>query len=436
MNSVLQRRRTQKQILRSRRRHLGRNLSLSYSKPLLILRGKGQYVYDQKGVAYLDCVNNVSHVGHCHPSVVRAGQQQMELLNTNTRYLHPYLVEYAEALTGSLPGPLSVCFFVNSGSEANDLALRMARTHTGQQDVVVVDHAYHGHTGDLIDISPYKFRGQGGRGTPASTHVLSMPDRFRGKFRGPDMVERLLDEIDQVLNDLRKSGRGVAAFFAESVIGCGGQIVLPDRYLRKVFARVRKAGGVCVADEVQIGFGRVGSHMWAFETQEAVPDILTLGKPMGNGHPLGAVVTSAEIADSFANGMEYFNTYGGNPVSCAIGLAVLDVLRRENLQEKAARIGNFLQTELSKLMNRHPIIGDVRGLGLFLGIELVKSRLTLEPAAREANRLVEMMKSRHILLSRDGPDQNVIKIKPPMVFTQDDAETLIRNLDQVLSALE
>jgi 4-aminobutyrate aminotransferase-like enzyme/Ser/Thr protein kinase RdoA (MazF antagonist) len=421
---------TSREILDARRERLGPSLSLSYQRPLQIVRGAGATLYDEVGRPYLDCVNNVCHVGHAHPRVVRAAHRQMATLNTNTRYLHPRITDYAERLTALLPDPLSVCFFVNSGSEANDLALRLARAHTGARDVLVLDGAYHGHTTALIEVSPYKHDGPGGEGPPPYVHAVPMPDPFRGLYRGADAGARYAAHVAEAIN--AADGR-IAAFIAESLLGCGGQVVLPEEFLAAAYEAVRAAGGVCIADEVQVGFGRVGSHWWGFETQGVVPDIVTLGKPIGNGHPFGAVVTTPEIAASFANGMEYFNTYGGNPVSCAVGLAVLDVIEDEGLRAHAAEVGGHLKRRLSDLMKRHPIVGDVRGLGLFLGIELVLDRETLAPAAEQARYLVERMKEHGILLSTDGPFHNVIKVKPPLPFSHADADRLADTLDRVLA---
>ncbi len=397
----------------ARRRTIGPSLSLSYDQPLHIIRGWKQFLYDSTGRAYLDCVNNVAHVGHCHPAVTRVAAGQMALLNTNTRYLHRKLTDYAERLTATLPEPLRVVYLVCSGSEANELALRLARAHTGRNGVIVVDTAYHGNTNALVDISPYKFNGRGGRGCPPHVQVVPMPDVYRGVQYAGTVAEAA------------RHG-SAAAFICESALGCGGQIILPPGYLRDAFKAVRQADGVCIADEVQTGFGRAGSHFWMFETQGVIPDIVTMGKPIGNGHPMGAVVTTPEIAASFANGMEYFNTFGGNPVSCAVGLAVLDVIREEGLQENAHTTGEYLMAGLRELACRNPLIGDVRGQGLFIGIELVRDRETLEPAAAEAEALVNRMKDRGILLSTDGPNHNVIKIKPPIVFSRADADLLLR----------
>jgi 4-aminobutyrate aminotransferase-like enzyme/Ser/Thr protein kinase RdoA (MazF antagonist) len=417
-------------LVDKRQQYLGPMLSLSYAEPLHIVRGEGQYLYDAAERPYLDMVNNVAHVGHSHPHVVEALTQQARLLNTNTRYLHETILAYAERLTATLPDPLRVCFFVNSGSEANDLALRLARAHTGRRDMLVVDGAYHGNLTSLIEISPYKFNGPGGQGAPDHVHVCPMPDPYRGQF-GADGAA-YAQEAAETIETMAQQGQKPAAFICESLLSCGGQIVLPDGYLTAVYAAVRAAGGVTIADEVQVGFGRVGSHFWGFELQGVVPDIVTMGKPMGNGHPLAAVVTTPEIAASFNTGMEYFNTYGGNPVSCAVGTAVLNVLEAEGLQAHAAEIGRYLLDQLTPLKEEFPLIGDVRGRGLFLGIELVRNRQTKEAAASEARAIVEHMKEAGILLSTDGPLHNVIKIKPPLPFNRKDADYFLERLTTVL----
>jgi 4-aminobutyrate aminotransferase-like enzyme/Ser/Thr protein kinase RdoA (MazF antagonist) len=421
--------------LRARRdAHLGKSLSVAYRRPLHIVRGFGQHLLDAEGRRYLDAVNNVAHVGHAHPDVVRAGQRRLALLNTNTRYLHEDLLRYAERLAATLPPPLEVCFFVCSGSEANELALRLARTHTGERDLIVIEAGYHGNTTTLVDVSPYKFDGPGGAGAPSWVHKVPMPDVYRGAFRGDDDEAGLkyAQAVCDAVGRIRQSGRRPAAFLAESLLSCGGQIVLPAGYLAESYRHTRAAGGVCIADEVQVGFGRVGSDWWGFETQGVVPDIVTMGKPIGNGHPLGAVVTTPEIAASFANGMEYFNTFGGNPVSCAIGLAVLDVIEREGLRASALRVGTHLMQALRTLMTRHALIGDVRGLGLFIGVELVVDRDRRIPAPRQASYVANRMRDGGVLLSTDGPDHNVLKIKPPLVFTERDADFLVETLDRVL----
>jgi 4-aminobutyrate aminotransferase-like enzyme/Ser/Thr protein kinase RdoA (MazF antagonist) len=423
-------------LLEKRGRYIGPSLSIAYHEPLKMVRGAGQYLYDHRGRPFLDLVNNVCHVGHCHPRVVEAGRRQMDKLNTNTRYIYDGLTEYAERLCAKLPEPLDTCFFVNSGSEANELALRLAMTHTGQRDFVVVEGSYHGHTSNLIDISPYKFMGKGGKGKPEPwVHVTPMPDGYRGLHRGYDRTAGTAygDEVGRVIAE---SNAPIAGFLTESLLSVGGQIIPPPGYLETAFKHVRDAGGVCIVDEVQVGFGRVGTHFWAFEMQNVVHDIVVMGKPMGNGHPLDAVVTTREIAASFANGMEFFSTFGGNPVSCAIGLAVLDVIRDERLQEHALKIGTRLLEGLRGLMAKHPLIGEVRGVGLFIGIELVRDRSSLEPAAGEAEKLVNRMKRRGMLLSTDGPFHNVIKIKPPMVLNAQDVDMVVRVFGDELSTLE
>ncbi|MDH5283462.1 MAG: aminotransferase class III-fold pyridoxal phosphate-dependent enzyme, partial [Gemmatimonadota bacterium] len=425
-------------LLERRARLLGPSLSISYRKKLKIVRGRGAYLYDHTGRAFVDGVNNICHVGHAHPRVVEALVRQASVLNTNTRYLHDAILDYADRLGGTFPKPLSVVYPVCSGSEANDLALRMARTVTGRRNVVTLDWGYHGHTSDLIDVSPYKFRRKGGSGKPDHVEVATLPDPYRGRFKGYSAETALAYAAsvgEQIEVVRRKTGQGPAAFIAESISGCGGQVVFPSAYLKEAARLVRAAGGLFIADEVQTGFGRVGSHMWAFELQEVVPDIVTLGKPIGNGHPMAAVITTPEIASAFANGMEFFSSFGGNPVSAAVGLAVLDVLEEEQLQAGALRTGRHLKTRLEELTGRHQLIGDVRGEGLFLGVEFVRNRATLEPATEEAGDLVNLMREAGVLLSTDGPFDNVIKIKPPMAFGIPEAEIMVEELDRALGEL-
>ncbi|HTL05385.1 MAG TPA: aminotransferase class III-fold pyridoxal phosphate-dependent enzyme [Gemmatimonadales bacterium] len=422
-------------ILAARRHHIGPSLSVAYRRPLTIVRGWKQYLYDEEGLRYLDGVNNVAHVGHCHPRVVRAIREQAAVLNTNTRYLHEHLVGFAERLTATLPAPLEVCYFVNSGSEANELAIRLARAATGRRGMVVVDVGYHGNTTTLIDVSPYKHDGPGGAGAPPWVCKIPLPDDYRGRFRrgDPDAGAGYAAAVADAIATLAERREAPAAFLAESILSCGGQLVLPDGFLREAYRRIREAGGVAIADEVQTGLGRVGSHFWAFATQGVVPDIVTLGKPLGNGHPLGAVVTTAAIAEAFANGMEYFNSFGGNPVSCAAGLAVLDVIAAEGLQQRAQELGMQLLDGLRGLVARHPIAGDARGLGLFAGLELVRRRDTLEPAGDEASYVANRMRERGFLVSTDGPFHNVLKLKPPLCIESADIARLLDALDHVLA---
>jgi 4-aminobutyrate aminotransferase-like enzyme/Ser/Thr protein kinase RdoA (MazF antagonist) len=423
------------ETLSVRRELLGKNLSVSYQQPLKIVRGWMQYLYDDTGRAFLDVYNNVPLVGHSHPRVVRAVQEQVALLNTNTRYLHDNVTRYAERLTRLLPEPLRVCYFVNSGSEANELALRLARAHTGREDVIVLEHAYHGHTTTLIDISPYKFDGPGGGGRQPWVHVAPIPDDYRGPYRreDADAGKKYARHVAEIVENIHAEGRSVAAYIAETMPSVAGQIVFPPGYLAETYKHMRAAGGVCIADEVQVGFGRLGTHFWGFETQGVIPDIVVLGKPIGNAFPLAAVVTTQEIATSFNNGMEFFSTFGGNPVACAAGLAVLEVLEDEHLQGNASRVGSYLISRLKALQAKHPLLGDVRGLGLFLGLDLVLDRDTRAPAPRQASYVVNRLREHGILTGTDGPHDNVIKLRPPLIFSQADADLFVTSLGAVLA---
>ncbi len=468
-----------------RHEHIPKSLSVSYSKPIKMIGSALQYMYDDEGRTYLDGVNNIPHVGHCHPRVVTAGQKQMATLNTNTRYLYDSLNEYAEKLLSKFPDPLNKIVFVNSGSAATDLAVRLAQSHTGRKGFIVLDHAYHGNIRSAIELSPYKFNSKGGSGKADNIHIAPIPDTYRGKYRVQDVRRKTQDTRykiqdgrrkipDQVwdrlqtqdvrygasdhLAELKAVGKkyagdvekmisgdevlrnNLAGFIAESIPGCGGQIILPDNYLDEVYKTVRESGGLCIADEVQTGFGRVGKTFWGFELYDVIPDIVILGKPMGNGHPIGAVVFSDDIAKSFENGLEFFSSFGGNPVSCEIGLAVLNAIEEDGLQENARKVGEFLISELLRIQkeeNRkeNPVIGNIRCTGLFIGIELVMNLETREPNPDMASLLVEEMKRKDILLSTDGPDKNVIKFKPPLCFTIENAKELAAKLESAFSNL-
>ncbi len=422
-------------LLARRRRHVNPALSVAYDEPLQVVRGRGQYLIDEHGRPHLDLVNNVCHVGHCHPHVVAAGQRQMAQLNTNTRYLYRALTDYAERLCATLPDELDTCFLVNSGSEANELALRLARAHTGRRDMIVLDSAYHGHTSALIALSPYKFMGKGGTGEPEPwVHVAPNPDVYRGPHRTNDRAagQAYGDAIGRVI---AASERPIAGLLCESLLSCGGQLVPPPGYLERAYEHVREHGGICIADEVQVGFGRTGRGYWAFELQDVVPEVVVLGKPIGNGHPMAAVVTTRAIARSFANGMEFFATFGGNPVSCAIGNAVLDVIEDERLIDRAARLGERFMRGLQELQREHAVIGDVRGVGLFLGVEIVADRESREPAPAVARAIVNRVRHNGVLLSTDGPFDNVLKIKPPMVLTEGDIDMALRALGAALQEI-
>ncbi|TDR23874.1 aminotransferase class III-fold pyridoxal phosphate-dependent enzyme [Marinicella litoralis] len=418
-------------LIEYRHNHLGKSLSLAYSEPIQMLRGDDVYLIDHLGQKYLDTCNNVAHVGHEQPQVVAAGQAQMAVLNTNSRYLHPAIVEFTQNLLATLPAQLSVVHLVNSGSEANELALRMAKAFNGGDDVIALESGYHGNSNACINISSYKFDGKGGQGAPNNTHIVPLPDSFRGRHRGQSCASAYGAYVDQIIEKLSAENKQLSAFIAESIVSCGGQIELPAGYLQQVYQSVRTAGGVCIADEVQVGCGRIGSHFWAFEPHDVVPDILTIGKPIGNGHPLAVVVCTREVADRFANGMEYFNTFGGNPVSATIGNAVLNVIKQHRLQDNALTTGHFLKQQLKQMMAVHPIIKDVRGQGLFLGFELCDD--DLNPLPQKASYLADRMRDLGVLISTDGPDHNVIKIKPPISFNKNHAQELLKRLSQVFN---
>ena len=423
-------------LLARRRAVIGPSLSLSYREKLKIVRGRGSWLIDHTGRRYLDTVNNITHVGHCHPHVVEAITRQAAELNTNTRYLHGAMPRLAERIAATMPGDLRVVYFVNSGTEANELALRIARTALGKKDTVVLDWAYHGNSGGTVEISPYKFKRKGGFPQPDFVQIASFPDPYRGPHRGPDSGPAYAADIDRCLDAVTaRTGSGAATFIAESLSGVGGQVILPKAYLAEVYARIRAQGGICIADEVQCGFGRVGPAFWGFTTQEVTPDIVVLGKPIGNGHPLAAVVTTPELAARFANGMEYFNSFGGNPVSMAVGHAVLDVIETENLPARAVSTGEALMAGYRDLARRFPIIGDVRGMGLFIGVELVTDREARIPATQAADHVVDQLRLHGILASTDGPDDNVLKIKPPLAFGPEEAAILLAETETALSTL-
>jgi 4-aminobutyrate aminotransferase-like enzyme/Ser/Thr protein kinase RdoA (MazF antagonist) len=425
-------------LLERRRRRFGGNVRLSYGRePLQIVRGWMQYLFDETGRTFIDGYNNVPHVGHAHPAVARAVAAQLGTLNTNTRYLHELVLEYADELAATFPAPLEVCYFTASGSEANELALRLARAHTGARDLVVMDAAYHGHTTTLIDISPYKHAGPGGLGAPDWVHTSPIPDVYRGAHRAgdPHAGAKYAREVGAVIDRIRALGRGLCGYIAETCPSVGGQILMPPGFLPEVYRLVRAAGGVCIADEVQTGFGRMGTHFWAFQVHNVVPDIVVLGKPIANGYPMGALVTTRAIANSFDNGMEFFSTFGGSTAACAAGLATLRATQQEGLQAHALRVGTHLLAGLRELQARHEVVGNIRGSGLFLGVELVKDRATLEPATDEASDVVMRMRELGVLVGTDGPHHNVIKIRGPMPLAERDADCLVAALSRALREL-
>ena len=423
------------QVTRLRQQVLASSQRAYYREPMNLVGSSGVWFNDELGRTYLDAVNNVTHVGHANPHVVTAAHQQMQRLNTNSRFTYSALATYAERLVATLPDPLEVVFFTCTGSESNDLALRIARQVTGRRDVFVLGGAYHGNTTAVMDISPNRYRGAGGAGKPEYTHEFEQPNLYRGSYQYDHKNPGLAYAQDAMalVDEQVANGRAPAAFFAESLMGTAGQVILPDGYLTKTFEHIRASGGLCVSDEVQVGLGRLGTHFWGFETHGVVPDIVTMGKPMGNGHPLSAVVTTREIADAFDNGMKYFNTFAGSPVSCAIGHAVLDVLTEENLQENALRVGRYFVEQLRILQNSHESIGDVRGVGLYVGIELVLNRDSKSPDRALAYRVSERMRDEGVITYPNGMSDNILKIKPPMIFADEHVDLFVSTLDRVLT---
>ena len=413
-------------LLENRNQVMSESLSVSYKKPIHFEKAALQYMYSTDGNTYLDAYNNIKHVGHCHPKVVNAIQRQAAKMNTNTRYLYENLTDYATQLLKHFPEKLNKVFFVNSGSAATDAALRMARTHTQKKGMLVMEEGYHGNTSAAIEVSHYKFGHQGGQGENENTFTIPFPTM--------QLQNHALNQTQWKTNLLlaisKAQNNGLAGFIAEPILGCAGQVPLPNGYLKMTYELVREAGGVCIADEVQIGFGRTGKFC-GWEHHDVVPDMVILGKPMGNGHPIGAVVTTSEIAKSFDNGMEFFSSFGGNPVSCAIGKSVLEVIEEENLIENALEVGNYFKSILLQMQNEFPIIYDVRGDGLFLGIEFRKPNETesITPTIKEE------LKKRYILTSTDGPGERTLKVKPPMIFSKKNVDEFVLKLRNILDQL-
>lgn len=417
--------------------------------PLKIVQGRGQYLYDEMGNEYLDCINNVAHVGHGNERVLNAVSKQLSLLNTNSRFLHDNLSIYAKRLTSLFPAHLSVCYLVNSGSEANDLAIRLARAFTGKKDIVSVDGAYHGNLSSTMAISPYKNEKLTNFKRCKWAHMAPLPCMYRGQY-SRDQFANLSPTSDtigslyasateRVIEEAKANGRQVAAFFIESMVSCGGQTPLPPGYLRKLQRYLNEQNTLLVCDEVQTGFGRCGKHMWAFQMDgdDIRPDIVTVGKPMGNGFPVSAVITTPEIASAFKNiGTEYFNTFGGNPVSCAAALAVLDEIEERQLVGKADKIGTYILNKCHQLKVGSRVLGDVRGCGFFIGLDMVENIETKKAAPHYAQFIVQRFRDEKILMSTEGKLGNVLKFKPPMVFNMEDARRFVDVLTKALIELE
>ena len=418
------------QVIQRRHKHISPILSLSYDEPIHMIGSAFQYMYDAEGNTYLDAYNNIPHVGYSHPKVVSSGQKQIAKLNTNSRYLYNELADYAEQILAKFPSSLTKIYFVNSGSAATDLAIRMAKNHTNLQGVMVMEHGYHGHTQSAIDISDYKFNNPKGQGQKDYILKTTIPDTYRGQYTENDGSAGKLyakDAISQVEN----SETSISAFITEPIVGCGGQVPLAKGYLKALYPAIRKQGGVCISDEVQTGFGRLGDYFWGFESHDVIPDMVIIGKPMANGHPMGAVVCTNEIAESFGEGVEFFSSFGGNPVSCVMASAVLNVIEDEKLQENAKIVGAYYKSLFESLQSKYDCIGDVRGNGLFLGIEIITGN-RLEPNTKLASLIKNRLREKHILISTDGPFDSVIKTKPPLCFTKDNALLVVTEIEKVL----
>lgn len=417
-------------LIARREKVLGPAYRLFYEKPLHLVRGEGVFLYDTAGEKYLDAYNNVASLGHCHPRVVEAITRQTAVLNTHTRYLHEGIVDYAEALTATFPDTLSQAMFTCTGSEANDLALRIARFVTGGTGIIATDLAYHGLTSAVAEFSPSL-----GEAVTLGAHVRTVPapDSYR---HTPDiMMEKFGRDVEAAIADLKRHGIKPALLITDTIFSSDGIFAGPRGFLKRAVDAIHAAGGLFVADEVQPGFGRTGEAMWGFERHGVQPDMVTIGKPMGNGYPMAGVVVRPEVVAEFGPRARYFNTFGGNPVAAAAGMAVLETIREDGLQENALVVGNYLMEGISSLADRYHVIGDVRGSGLFIGVEIVADPATKTPDAALTTRIVNGLRERRILISASGPRANVLKIRPPLVFTRENADMLIDGLADVLKGL-
>jgi 4-aminobutyrate aminotransferase-like enzyme/Ser/Thr protein kinase RdoA (MazF antagonist)/murein DD-endopeptidase MepM/ murein hydrolase activator NlpD len=420
------------EVLDDRSKHFGGSLSISYDNPILIARAWKHHIFDEWGRPYLDAYNNVPHVGHSHPKINQVASDQLKKVNSNTRYLHPLQSKFAQKILSKLPSDLEICYFVNSGSEANELALRLARTHSGEKGIITPDEGYFGNTTGALSISAYKFKKPNGVGQADWVEIIEVPDDYRGSFKkdDPDRAVKFANLVDDAIERLNSRGVGLSGFIMETFPSVGGQIIPPQGYLEQVYSKIRKHGGVCIADEVQTGLGRLGNYYFGFEYQKVNPDIVVLGKPLGNGHPLGAVITTREISESFDNGIEFFSTFGGSNLSCRIGTEVLNIVDEEKLQQNAKIVGDFLISGFHQLKKKFQFIGDVRGMGLFIGLEIIRGD------GSEATELCAYIKNKmrenRILIGSDGPKDNIIKIRPPLTIELEDAQMLLTTLSEVL----
>ena len=419
-------------LLERRYRLLGAGAPLFYNEPVHIVRGEGVWLYDATGKKYLDVYNNVPNVGHCHPRVVAALHRQSQTLNVHSRYLHELALDYAERLTGLHDDPLSMAFIVCTGSEANEIALRMARQATGKQGIICTNCAYHGNTTAVDELATYF---HGGTAPSPNVKAVPFPDSYRplDGLAGEALAAAYADKVKQAIDEFEQEGSGCAGMLICTLFSGEGLPNVPPGYMEQAMGHVRAAGGLYIADEVQAGFARSGRQTWGYQLHGVTPDIVTMGKPMGNGHPLAGVVAGPDLVNGFRERVMYFNTFGGNPVQCAVGMAVLDVIEEENLQENCRVVGEYIRDGLRSLQAEYELIGDVRGHGLFIGVELVADRETKTPAPLEAKAIVNAMKDKGVLISNIGQYDNVLKMRPPLPFSKDNADLLLSVLADVLA---
>jgi len=421
-------------LLERRIRLMGANAPLFYSRPLHVVRGEGVWLYDNDGRRYLDAYNNVANVGHCHPYVVEALEKQAKTLNTHTRYLHETILNYGEILAATFEDHLRRVYLCCSGTEANELALRIAKACSGAEGVIVTDFCYHGNSKTIAELST-AFPGP--EGTGSNVRTVTVPDIYRlhQRLSEKECAERFAEDVDAAIDSLAKSGMKPAALLVDTVFATEGLPDMPAGAIERAVDRIHAAGGYYIADEVQPGFGRTGENMWGYQLYGALPDLVTMGKPMGNGHPLAGVISRPDLAEEFGKKSMYFNTFGGNPVSASVGLAVLEVIEREGLKANAKTVGEHLRAGICDLANKHAIIGDVRGHGLFVAAEFVTNREIKEPASEETRAVVDEMRERGVLISRTGRHDNVLKIRPPLPFSKENADFLLNTLNDSLNTL-
>lgn len=413
-----------------RSRVLGESYRLFYRNPVHLVRGQGQYLWDAAGDKYLDVYNNVASIGHCHPAVTDAVYRQMQQLNTHTRYLHEAILDYSEQLLATAPAEIDRAMYMCTGSEANDLAIRVARAFSGGSGIIVTQESYHG-TSDLTSgVSPALGSGQP---LAATTRLVLPPDRYR--VDAPDLGAWFAAEIQKQIDDMAAHGIKFAGFLADSIFSSDGVLPGPKGFLRQAIDVVHKNGGIFIADEVQPGFARTGESFWGFARHGVVPDVITTGKPMGNGIPVSGLLAKSDVLAAFSDDIPYFNTFGGNPVAMAAAQAVLNVINTEGLQEHSRVVGAKLLAELSTLKEKYACVGDVRGAGLFIGFELVKDKSSKTPDKQLALDVTEMLRENHVLTSVAGPYGNVLKLRPPLAFQASDIDWLVGALDKSLAAL-